>query len=130
MLDKVVTQAIQAKTLSVAYDPHAEWFDSNGVQILGDKNQFATIEAYLLALNALLKSGYTDLQSQSIDSLTQTGVAILNSYLKSEDDGKSIISQLNNDIQDKTQLDNGVYFNYMMFKECWPVLSTIEGVKT
>lgn len=53
LLDKVVTQAIQAKTLSVAYDPHAEWFDNNGVQILGDKNQFATIEAYLLALNAL-----------------------------------------------------------------------------
>ena len=129
LLDQVVTQAMQAKTLSVTYDPHSGWFGNNGVQILGDKNQYATIGAYLLALNALSKSGYTELQGQSIDSLTQTGVAILNSYLKNEDDGNSIISQLKKDIQDKTQWNNGVYFNYMMFTECWPVLSTIDGVK-
>jgi len=128
LLNAVMEAAFNAGTITIHYDPNPSWFGNNGVSIFGDRNQFATVGAYLVALQGLENAGFTSLHGETLAHLIQVGQAIMESYIDHEDDGNSVMAQLKTSITNHQFWDNGVYFDMMLFSKSWPFIKNLSSI--
>ncbi len=128
LLSKVLKSGESKGSVKMTYDANAGWFGNNGVKIMGDNNQFATLGAYLVALYGLRsQKSYTDYSEQEVSDKIATTEKILAAYLGANggagDDGNSMMSKLDSAVQARSPWSNGCYFDLMLFAKSWATVA-------